>query len=72
MPKEPKKGDKVAWQTPQGKTTGTGKKKLTSSTKIKGHKVAASKDDPEFLVESDKSGNKAAHKPAALSKVKEK
>ena len=72
MRKEPKKGDKVSWQTSQGKTSGTVKKKLTSPTKIKGHKVAASKENPEFLVESEKSGQTAAHKPEALTKKKEK
>ena len=71
MAKELKKGDKVSWETSQGKTTGSVKKKLTSPTKIKGHKVAASKGNPEFLVESDKTGAKAAHKPDALTKIKE-
>ncbi len=64
------KGDKVEWSTPQGKTEGTVKKKLTSPTSIKDHKVAASKDNPEYLVESDKSGKEAAHKPKALKKKK--
>jgi hypothetical protein len=63
-----KKGDKVEWETPQGKTSGTIKKKLTSPTKIKDHKVAASEDHPEYLVESDKSGKQAAHKPESLKK----
>lgn len=63
-----KKGDHVEWETPQGKTSGTVRKKLTSPTKIKDHKVAASKDNPEYLVESDKSGKAAAHKAAALKK----
>ena len=58
MPDKLKKGDKVEWNTPQGKTSGTVKEKLTSETKIKDHKVAASKENPEYLVESDKSGKK--------------
>lgn len=62
-----KKGDKVEWNTSQGKTQGTVEKKLTSDTKIKSHEVKASKDDPQFLVKSAKSGNKAAHKPDALN-----
>ena len=70
MPKNLKKGDKVEWETSQGKTEGTVKKKLTAPTKIKKHKVAASKDDPEYLVESDKSGKEAAHKPESLEKTK--
>lgn len=63
-----KAGDAVEWQTSQGKTSGTVKKKLTSKTKIKSHVVAASKDDPQYLVQSKKSGGLAAHKPAALKK----
>jgi len=68
MSKDLKKGDQVEWNTPQGKTSGTIKKKLTSPTKIKEHKVAASKEDPQFLVESEKSGKEAAHKPGSLRK----
>lgn len=63
-----KKGDKVEWNTPQGKTEGTVKKKLTEETDIKGHHVAASEDNPEYLVESGKSGKEAAHKPESLKK----
>ncbi|HEY9635109.1 MAG TPA: DUF2945 domain-containing protein [Coleofasciculaceae cyanobacterium] len=65
------KGDKVEWNTSQGKTTGEVKKKLTSPTDIKGHHVSASKDNPEYLVESEKTGKQAAHKPDALEKVEE-
>jgi len=64
--KELKKGDRVQWNTAQGKTEGTVKKKLTEPTEIKGHHVAASQDNPEYLVESSKTGKEAAHKPEAL------
>ena len=63
-----KPGDRVAWDTPQGETVGKVKKKLTAPMKINGHKVAASKENPEYLVESEKSGKAAAHKPSALRK----
>lgn len=63
-----KKGDQVEWETSQGTTSGTVKKKLTSPAKIKGHKVAASEANPEYLVESDKSGKPAAHKAESLKK----
>lgn len=68
MAKELKRGDKVEWDTSQGKTHGTVEQKQTSPTRIKTHKVAASKDDPQYIVRSDKSGKKAAHKPEALKK----
>jgi hypothetical protein len=63
-----KKGDKVAWHASQGEVHGTVKEKLSSPTDIKGHHVAASPDDPQYLVESDKTGAEAAHKPEALKK----
>lgn len=66
MTKELKKGDKVAWDTSQGETQGEVVRKQTSRTKIKGHVVAASKDNPEYIVKSDKSGKQAAHKPDEL------
>jgi len=72
MADELKKGDKVEWETSQGKTSGTVKKKLTAPTDIKGHHVAASEDNPEFLVESEKSGKEAAHKPESLKKTQAK
>ena len=65
----PKKGDKVSWGTTQGKTTGTVEKVVTSTTKIKGHVAKATKEHPEVLVKSDKSGKEAVHKPDALKKV---
>jgi hypothetical protein len=67
--KEIKQGDKVEWNTPQGKTHGTVKKKLTSCTEVGGQTVAASEEDPRYLVESEKSGKEAAHKLDALDKV---
>lgn len=58
----------MGWDSSGGHSTGKVVKKLTSGTKIKGHKVAASKDNPEYLVESAKSGKRAAHKASALKK----
>jgi Hypervirulence associated proteins TUDOR domain len=67
-----KVGDKVAWNSTQGKVTGTVKKKLSAPTNIKTHHVAASPENPQLLVESAKTGKVAAHKPEALKRVKSK
>ena len=64
--KDLKPGDKVAWDTSQGETHGTVERKLTEETQIKGHTAKASKDDPQYLVKSDKSGAEAAHRPEEL------
>jgi hypothetical protein len=50
-------------------SVGRVERKLTSTDKIKRHEVAASEDNPEFLVRLEKSG-KIAAKPSALRRVK--
>jgi hypothetical protein len=66
-----KPGDSVEWKTSQGKTQGHIEQELTEPTEIKGHHVAASDDNPEYLVKSDKTGKEAAHKPESLHKIKD-
>ena len=63
-----KKGDKVEWSSHGGKAEGKVEKRLTEDTEIKGQKIRASKEDPRYMVKSEKSGGKAAHKPGALKK----
>ncbi|WP_222548012.1 DUF2945 domain-containing protein [Asaia lannensis] len=63
-----RKGDDVTWNTRNGETEGHVVKTVTKPMKIKNNKVKASKDDPKVLVESDKTGARAAHKPDALHK----
>ena len=64
-----KKGDKVKWNSHGGEAVGTVVEKITSSTEAAGRKVKASKDEPQYLVKSDKSGGEAVHKPSALKKA---
>jgi plastocyanin len=68
MTKTLKAGDRVSWKSQGGKAHGKVVKKLTSETQIQGHKVAASKDNPEYLVETTE-GKQAAHKPGSLKKA---
>lgn len=68
MVKELHKFNKVGWVSSGGHSTVKVVRKLTAPTTIKGHKVAASKDNPEFLVETGE-GKRAAHKPDALTKA---
>lgn len=61
------KGDKVSWNTSQGKTTGKAVEKKTSDFTFDGQDFKPTDDDPFWIVESEKSGAKAAHKESALS-----
>jgi hypothetical protein len=42
----------------------------TSDFEFAGQHFTASKDEPAFVVESEKSGDRAAHKGSALRKLK--
>jgi Hypervirulence associated proteins TUDOR domain len=66
--KEFSKGDEVSWKSHGGTAEGKVKKKITSETEAGGRKVKASKDEPQYLVQSEKSGGEAVHKPGALKK----
>jgi hypothetical protein len=68
MAKQLKAGDRVSWSSHGGTARGKVVRKVTSGMEIKGHKVAASKDNPEYLVETDE-GKQAAHKAEALTKI---
>ena len=63
-----KKGDHVSWNTSQGKTEGKVTEKKTEDFEIYGHERRASKDDPQVVVKSDKSGKEAAHKESSVEK----
>ena len=60
------KGDHVSWKSHGGEAEGTVKRKITSDTEAAGRTVKASKDEPQYEVESEKSGGRAVHKPSAL------
>ena len=68
MPQDFKKGDKVTWQSHGGTAEGEVVRKITGDTEAGGRQVRASKDDPQYLVRSEKSGGEAVHKPSALKK----
>ena len=68
MSEDFKKGDRVEWSSHGGRAVGKVKRKITSDTEAGGRKVRASKDEPQYLVESEKSGGEAVHKPSALKR----
>ena len=64
-----KKGDRVSWNTSQGRTHGTIVERKTKDFTFDGQDFTASSDEPAYIVESEKTGAKAAHKGSALSKL---
>ena len=72
MKKDFKVGDHVGWNSEAGHVRGTIKKKVTSIIKFKTYTVRASKEEPQYLIESDTTDHLAMHKGAALKKLKSK
>ena len=65
-----KVGDHVSWNSEAGRVRGTIKKIITSKIKFKGYIVHASKDEPQYLIKSDKTDHLAMHKGSALKKLR--
>jgi hypothetical protein len=68
MAKELRTGDRVSWRSHGGTAVGRVRKRITSSVQAAGRRVRASRSEPQYLVESEKSGGTAVHKPEALKR----
>lgn len=62
-------GDHVSWNTSQGRTRGLVVQRKTRDFEFDGQHFTASVAEPAFIVESDKTKKRAAHKPGALHKL---
>lgn len=69
MTKQFKKGDQVEWDSSGGTSRGVIKQIITEPTDFKNHHFNASKEKPEYLVESEKSGKQAIHRAEELRQV---
>jgi hypothetical protein len=72
-PRTSRRATRSEWNSPQGKTEGKVVEKVTHEKRVgnrgqKGTKVKGSEDDLRYVVESEKTGKQAAHKPSALKK----
>jgi DUF2945 family protein len=72
MKPEFKVGDQVEWNSEAGRVNGTIKKKVTSEIKFKGYTVRASKEEPQYLIKSNKTDHLAMHKGSALKKMRKR
>lgn len=66
MDRKLRKGDRVEWNTPQGRTTGVVQKVVTKETRVRGTRLCGSEEDPVYIVRSRRSGKLAGHKDVAL------
>ena len=64
-----RQGQKVRWNTSQGLTTGTTVERRTSDFTFEGQQFRASDEEPYWIVESEKTGARAAHKQSSLTEA---
>lgn len=69
MAHEFKRGDRVQWNFRGRIVVGKVRRRLTSRTEVAGQVFAASKDDPRYLVCSEKTGRETARRPSALTRL---
>jgi hypothetical protein len=62
-------GDHVCWNSEAGYVSGRIIKIHTRDTEYKGHARHASKDEPQFEIQSDKTDHIAMHEGAVLHKI---
>jgi hypothetical protein len=72
MSKTFKRGDHVEWNSEAGRVRGVIFKKVVSDVRIKGYVHHASKEEPQYLIKSDKTDHVAIHKVKALRLVRVK
>lgn len=65
-----KRGDHVEWNSEAGWVRGTIQKKVTSEITFKGYKRHATKEQPQYIIKSDKTDHLAIHKGSALKKIR--
>jgi len=70
MSKTFKRGDHVAWNSEAGRVSGTVVKKVVSDVKYKCYTHHATKEEPQYFIESDKTDHVAIHKGSALRLLK--
>lgn len=69
MSEELKRGDRVEWSFRGRAVEGTVRRKLTRRTEVGGQVVAATREDPRYVVRSAKSGKETTRRPVALRRL---
>lgn len=63
-------GDRVSWNSEAGRVSGVIRRKISAPIEFKGYTVHASTEEPQYLIESDKTDHLAMHKGSALRKLR--
>lgn len=70
MPGAFKVGDHVSWNSEAGRVSGIIRRKISAPIEFKGYTVHASREEPQYLIASDRTDHLAMHKGSALRKLR--
>ena len=70
MAKTFKRGDHVGWNSEAGRVRGVILKKIVSDFRFKGYVHHASRQEPQYIIKSEKTDHIAIHKGVALRLAK--
>jgi hypothetical protein len=59
----------VQWNFRGRRVVGRVRKRLTTRTEVGGQVATATRDDPRYLVRSERTGKETARRPSALTRV---
>jgi hypothetical protein len=62
-------GDHVTWNSEAGRVSGTIIKRITADIPWKGYTHHATRDEPQYVIKSDRTEHLAIHKGAALTRT---
>jgi hypothetical protein len=64
-----KRGDRVEWNFRGHRVVGRVRRRITKRCEVAGRTVAASPDDPRYVVRSEKSGAETTRRAQALRRI---
>jgi hypothetical protein len=67
-----RRGEHVEWNSEAGRVRGVIVKKVISAVRFKGYVHHASRDEPQYIIKSEKTDHLATHKGQALKHIKTK
>ena len=65
-----RRGDHVEWNSEAGRVRGVIIKKVISAVQFKGYVHHASRDEPQYIIKSEKTDHVAIHKGQALKLIR--
>jgi hypothetical protein len=63
-------GDHVSWNSEAGRVSGVIRRKISAPIKFKGYTVRATREEPQYMIKSDRTDHVAVHKGSALRKLR--